>query len=134
MPYNAPKVRAPRAWLDAGTGRNILLKHCVVHQTRFQDASQFTAVMALDDDSNPGVMFWSGETSIPAIIYGTNGDGDSVPLMYGYIKQVDVDFEERIVTVLGYDRTTEMLSTRSEQKFPNMTSRSEERRVGKECR
>jgi hypothetical protein len=111
------KVRQPRAWLNG-----ITLMSCVVYLTRHQSASEFTATMALDDASNPGAAYWSNTAPIPATITATNGDGSGQgTLIIGAVDKVNIDFVHRIVEVHGLDRTSELLNTRSDQKWTDMS-------------
>lgn len=115
-------VRSPRAWLQLGTGRVNLL-HAEVVLARYGMPSTFMVDMAVDDATNPGGMFWSQETPIPASVIGNNGDGTSGDkvMLVGNIDVVEVDWDTRKVTVHGSDMIGTMLDTRTDQHFPNMT-------------
>lgn len=111
------RTRQPRAWLNG-----ITLLKCTVYQTRQSSASEFTADMALDDPSNPGPSFWSCSSSIEASITATNGDGTGEgTLINGKIDHVNIDWDLRIVSVHGRDRTADMLDARMQEGLPNKT-------------
>jgi hypothetical protein len=116
------RTRAPRAWLDAGSG-NINLLKCVVYQTRESGASEFTADMALDDSTNPGPSFWMCTAPIEASIIATNGDSASgtVSLINGKIDHANIEWDKRIVSVHGRDRTADMLDQKMQEGMPNKT-------------
>jgi hypothetical protein len=115
-------VRQPRAWLNCGGG-NINLLRAVVYQTRGFVVSEFTADMALDDATNPGASFWSCTAPINASLIATNGDGSSgtVSLINGKIDRVNIDWDQRIVSVHGRDRAGELLDQKMQEGLPNKT-------------
>jgi phage protein D len=121
MPVSG-QVRQPRAWLNVG-GNNVRLTACTVYLNSYQQASLFTAEMALDDPTNPGAPFWAGQSGlITAEVVADNGDGSGQGvLITGSIDRASVNFRTRTVSVEGSDRTSEMIRTRSDEKFANQT-------------
>jgi hypothetical protein len=115
-------VRQPRAWLSLDSGQVTLIS-CEVVVGRLAIAGEFTAVMALDDPSNPGAAFWASAAPIAASIVATNdvASGGTKTLISGSIIHVDVCFDQRTVTVIGQDMTEKLISARIDQNNQNQT-------------
>ncbi len=108
-------VRQPRAWFNG-----FEVKMAEVTQTRYTSASSYIAEMALDAPDNPGAAYWAGLTGGGATVTADNGDGSgSQTLITGSIDQVQIDFDTRIVTVTGRDKTGSMLDARSDVDYAN---------------
>jgi hypothetical protein len=113
-------VRAPRAWFN---GFNVLSVE--VTQNRYSSASSYVARMAVDAPDNPGAGYWAGLAGGSATVTASNGDGSgSGTLITGSIDHVEIDFETRIVTVSGRDKTGSMLDQRSDVDYANQQPES----------
>lgn len=111
-------VRQPRAWVSCGGGM-INVEECEVTLVRSSGSgSHYEAVMALDEESNPGAAFWSSG-SITASIIGTNGDGATSTLITGPVIEVEIDFHDRKVRIQGTDDTQSAATTRTDENFTN---------------
>lgn len=117
-------VRSPRAWLQVDGHGLIDAVHIEVSISRTGIPGSYRAVMSLDHPSNPGEKFWSSASPIKAAVIASNGDGSSglKALIRGDVTIVEVDWNVRSVVVQGNDAIGNMLDTRSDQLYPNMTA------------
>lgn len=104
-------------------GKTIEAMEASVHVSRRQSADTFFAKLPLDNDAGLDETFWSDTAPIPIEVRGTNdiSKGGFKTLLTGQVDKVQVTLHDRIVTLIGRDKTALLTDSSTSEQFLNQS-------------
>lgn len=118
--------RQPRAGILLNDVRaDYLLLEMDVTNNRFFEADRFRCELAyVEDDEKFGRAFWDTASRIDIEFFAGFGvdEPPSTSLLSGRVDEVQIDLENRTVSLSGRDYTADLIETRLAEKYPNKKS------------